>query len=246
MHTLLAAALVSQTLQVYSEFRRVGPDGTIIAADRGGQPREILSPAVARNAYVSFHVVVSVPAGKPYTLHIAQNPEGVVQPTLYREIHDNGIPDRLEEIQPPASGRATAAYWLDLWIPDKAEPRRIRVEAQLYVDDRWIIYPLEVRIGLARVPEYPVTFVELPPPASPADVFASAPWRVAICGEPERTTQVGPLTVRELIRRNWLQDLALARSQKRLDSQEMWCGPRLWTDPEQYLRAVRDRLLRHD
>jgi len=37
-------------------------------------PREILSPAIARNAFASFQVVVQVAKGARYTLHIGQNP----------------------------------------------------------------------------------------------------------------------------------------------------------------------------
>src|ERR1017187_5385935 len=62
---LIAAAAIAaaQTVTVYSEFTRVDPFGQVVRADRGAnEPREILSPAIARNALSSFHVVVE---GRP-------------------------------------------------------------------------------------------------------------------------------------------------------------------------------------
>src|SRR5262245_30244076 len=135
---VLVSPLAAQTLQVYSEFRRVDARGEILAADRAGKPREILSPAVVRNAFASFRVVASSPAGQPFTLYIGQNPDTVFQLTAYREIlGPGGIPDRLEPVKLPYTyhyaSRAepiSQSFWLDIWAPINAPVRRIRVEAQ--------------------------------------------------------------------------------------------------------------------
>ena len=49
----------AQTVTVYSEFTRIDPFGDVVRADPGAKPpREILSPAIPRNAVSSFHIVV--------------------------------------------------------------------------------------------------------------------------------------------------------------------------------------------
>ena len=65
---LLTGVLCAQTIQVYSEFRRVDPYGKIVPADQGGKPREILSPLLARNSHATFHIVVEAPAEKYFHL----------------------------------------------------------------------------------------------------------------------------------------------------------------------------------
>ena len=62
-------------ITVVSEFQRMDPFGQTVREDLQDSQREILSPAVARNAFASFRVVVDIPAGKPYYLHVGLNPE---------------------------------------------------------------------------------------------------------------------------------------------------------------------------
>ena len=59
----MSAGLFAQDISVYSEFERFDPFGQPVAQDRDMQRRELLSPAVPRNGHVSFHVVVTAPAG---------------------------------------------------------------------------------------------------------------------------------------------------------------------------------------
>src|SRR5579864_270092 len=66
--SMLAAR--GQSVQVYSELERVDPFGAIVAVDRGAAPREILSPAVPRNGFLSLHVAVTVPPGEDYFLYV--------------------------------------------------------------------------------------------------------------------------------------------------------------------------------
>src|SRR5690349_5716802 len=97
-----AALLNGQTLAVYSEFQRVDPFGNIVAADRGGTPREILSPAAPRNGFVSFHVAVTAPAGTNYFLYVVPAPLNACRVALYKEhftrTPTGWIPDALEPI----------------------------------------------------------------------------------------------------------------------------------------------------
>ena len=57
----VAVVLQAQSVDINPEFRRVDPFGAVVEADRGLVAREILSPALARNGFASFHIVVSVP-----------------------------------------------------------------------------------------------------------------------------------------------------------------------------------------
>ena len=267
----VAAALSAQSLKVYSEFQRIGPKGEVIAADRQGRSREILSPALARNAYASYHVVLSAPAGTPYKLHFAQNPDNAVRATFYREIHDEaGIPDRLEKIELPLeskideSGRALV-LWMDLWVDAAAPVRRVRVEPQAFMLERWIIYPMEVRVFPNIVPELRGDGAVPAPVSAPADTFALGPLREILCGTREPPAPAGPPTIRQMIYRNARQDAALAGAYERVLSDETvaqrlageagmsntaaWCAePKpvrgaTASGPEWYLK-IRDRLVR--
>ena len=268
--------LDAQPLKVFSEFRRVGPDGEIVEQDRPGRPREIISPAVARDGFASFRLVLSPPPGKPFVLHIGENPEAVVQITMYRELPvktgTRWIPDKLERVSLPVTGyvpmpgsgqpETTAlTYWMDIWVPAHTEPRRVRVEAQLNIGNDWIIYPMEFRVLAATIPKPVLTTGALPPLTATSAESAFGPLQSFLCGKNEKPTSNGP-SIREMIRRNASQDLALARQLEPAVGRAMieaaiakileapdaksWCDARAGAqklDPEVYLK-VRDYLLR--
>ena len=211
-------------LRIHSEFQRIDPFGRIVPADRSERPREILSPAVARNGYASFHLAVTVPEGTPFRLYLGQNPENVFRLTLYRErFHRWGetwIPDELIRVlepydskaQPPEEpipGQTTTAFWLDVWTPAEAPVRRVRLEAQLNVGDRWLIAPMEVRIRPARIPDHAPPGEALPGIEAPADRSAMGPLLRYLCGR-RPAGGSAPISVRRMIRRNAAQDVALA------------------------------------
>ena len=97
---LLLLPLAAQPLTVFSEFARIDAAGKVTSP---ADPREILSPALARNAFSSFQIVVQPSDDAPWKLFIAQNPENAVQLTLYREVGD-----RLIKEEQPATGTGTA------------------------------------------------------------------------------------------------------------------------------------------
>jgi hypothetical protein len=193
-----------------------------VPADRGWRPREILSPAVARNGHASFHVAVTVPQGEPYRLFMAMNPADACRVTLYRErfvrTADGWTPDILLELartddsgavpdpDQKIEGQTTRVYLLDVWIPPDAPVRRFRLEMQLKTAD-WIIRPLEFRVSEARYPELASTGrpVSLPPPDRGSDAAALAGLL-----NPQAAPDPRPGAVREIIYRNALQDAALA------------------------------------
>jgi len=223
----LAGALAAQSVDIYSEFSRVDPFGEIVPADRGSQPREILSPAVARNAWASSHVVISAPPNTTYLLYVVTNPLNACRVALYKEhfvkTPAGWTPDRLTELKrlpdfgvipdpdDQVDGQTARVYLLDLWIPPNADVARFRLEVQLKVGT-WVVRPMEVRVIAPRVPDLRVATepVSLPPVSSGADASA-----MGALLEGTGRTYPPPETVRAIIRRNAVQDVALA---SRLDA----------------------------
>ena len=255
---LAAAALRGQSLEIYSEFQRVDPFGSIVAADRAEHPREILSPAVARNGYATFHVVVSVPPKTNYLLYVVTNPLDACRVALYKEhfvkAGSGWIPDTLEEVHrlpdfgampdpdEEIPGQNTRVYLLDVWIPPDASPGRFRLEAQLKVG-YWIVRPMEVRVIPALVParsggKEPGRAATLPRVEEGADAAATAVLNDYISGA-FNPTPAEPLTVREIIRRNAMQDMALAGSPEALEKLRKGLPNRKALGAEWYLR-IRD------
>ena len=223
---LANSGLSGQGVDVYSEFQRVDPYGEIVASDRAPRPREILSPGVARNAWASFHVAVHMPANDSYLLYVATNPLDACRVTLYKEHFvkspQGWVPDRLTELHhlpdygfmpDPDDGvpeQNTRVYLLDLWIPPGAPVGRFRLEVQLKAGF-WVVRPMEVRVLPARVPDLGATTIApvLPPLDSPADAAAAGPLADYLSGMPA-ASYAPPATVGAVIRRNAIQDLALA------------------------------------
>ena len=127
---LPARHLSAQELKVRSEFQRIGADGNVIAQDQQERAREILSPAMARNGFASFFLTAIIPAGREYSLEIGQNPENAVRVVAYRQHYNpNGIPDRLEQVPFPVSGKTTAeehlTFWVDFWVDADRKSTRL-------------------------------------------------------------------------------------------------------------------------
>jgi hypothetical protein len=141
----LCVPLIAQSVRVYSEFAVIDAKGEITAP---AQPREILSPAIVRNGFTSFQIVVQVEPGTPYWLYVGQNPEDAVRVTVYRESRE-----KLEPVVLPYEGKSTEVFWMDLWADRNAPVQRIKVEPQLNVGHDWVQYPMEVRVMDAVVPD---------------------------------------------------------------------------------------------
>lgn len=225
---LIALTAQAQTIEVYPEFRRLDPFGGTVAVDRAISPREILSPAVPRNGFASFHIAISVPPKESYLLYVATNPLNACRVALYREhfvkTPAGYITDTLTELtrlpdfgvmQDPddnIEGQNTRLYLLDLWIPPDSSTARFRLEVQLKVAD-WIIHPLEFRPMEIRIPDLPAPKqpVTLPAIEQSADAVALDAIREYLGGLPA-SADPHPLTLRGIIRRNAEQDMALAAS----------------------------------
>ena len=223
---LLAGPVPAQSVRVLSEFQRVDPFGEVVAADRTAQPREILSPAVARNAFASFQVAVSVPERSPFFLFVQTNPPDTFQISLYEELYvktnAGWIPDVLEPLKLPAlgslpylpspiPGQTTLCYWLDVWVPADTPVRRVRLEVLMKVGLGWVMYPMELRVMPVVAPAVAERHAALPPVDARADASVYGPFRNFVCNAREAGREER-LTVRRLIHRNAVQDMALARS----------------------------------
>ncbi|MBZ5594487.1 MAG: hypothetical protein LAP39_19775 [Acidobacteriia bacterium] len=223
---LLAGPVLPQSLRVLSEFQRVDPFGDVVAVDRTANPREILSPALARNAFASFHIAVSVPERTPYFVYVQTNPPNVFDIALYEELYvktsAGWIPDALEPTKLPAfgilpylpmpiPGQNTLSYWMDVWVPAETPVERVRVEVLLKIGQGWMMYPMEARVTPARAPSMEAHSAALPPATARADAAVALPFRNFVCGARE-TSRDEKLSVRRFLHRNAVQDLALARS----------------------------------
>ncbi len=224
----------AQPLSVYSEFARIDAKGKVTAP---AAPREILSPALARNAWESFQIVVEPSdASMPWQLYVAQNPENAVQVTLYRESGD-----RLEKVTQPASGTGIQIFWMDIHTARNAPVERIKIEPQLHINNDWVIYPIEGRIVDAVVPDAPTA-------GWPSGVAAPGEvMRGFLCGT-QISAGVAPKdpTQASLRFRNAQQDRALAAKADKAQLQQRFgaCDAQPPADNPEWYHRVRDFLFR--
>jgi len=152
---LFAALASAQSVMVYSEFARIDKNGRVTAPET---PREILSPALVRNGFTSFQLVVDAAPEFHWRLFVGQNPENAVKVTLYRETGES-----LEAVELPVEGDGPQVFWMDLWTDRNAPVARIKVEPELYIKDDWVTYPMEARVVEAQLPETPgISYVGIP------------------------------------------------------------------------------------
>jgi hypothetical protein len=214
---LLTTPLIAQSLRVYSEFADINPKGDVTAP---AQPREILSPAIVRNGFTSFQIVVQVDPDTDYWLHIGQNPESAVRITVFRESGE-----KLEPVALPYNGHATQVFWMDLWADRSAPVQRIKVQPALNVDRDWIEYPMEVRVMDAVI----------------QDADRGAKPLCAIAAQPEPSSGADAMHLR-----NRRQDAALAVHAPQTELKRLLSAcdaPQPPGNPEWYLK-IRDYLFR--
>jgi hypothetical protein len=224
---LVATASLAQPLRVFSEFAEINAQGTVAAPE---SPREILSPAIVRNGFTSFQVVIQVPKGAPFTLHVGQNPADAVNVALYRESGEH-----LERVELPYQSASTQVLWMDLWVDREAPVRRIKVEPQLFIDGDWVVYPMEARVVAATVPEGD-------PNGAPLTWMQQRFCGLIVDVGPSRR---GPalLTAARFRARNAQQDVLLASRVADEDLNKLMGSCKIPADPEWYLR-IRDYLWR--
>lgn len=198
------------------------------------EPREILSPAMARNGHLSVHVVVTAPAHTNYFLYASTNPPDILQVKIYREFFtrcgDDYCPDWLAEQNSPTFGaipeladnpgdpalneQNTRCYLLDIWARPDTPPRRVRVEALLKTGT-WYVAPMEVRIVAPTVPAEGdarrIFREDIAPIDAPSSLTAQRQLERYLDELPAEFP-VQLLRVRDFIQRNAAEDVLLARS----------------------------------
>lgn len=218
------APVWAQPLSVYSDLAQIDELGRVKAPET---PREILSPAVVRNGFNSFQVVVEAPAEAKWWLFMGQNPENSVKVTMYREAGQ-----ALERVDLPYASSGTQVLWMDLLVEGNAPVQRIKVEPELNINDDWVTYPIEARVMEARIP----------PGSAPA-----ASMHDYVCGSQALGPPPPGPSLEALRFRNFQQDVRLmdAHAAAKEDVKKLLggCDAALPADPEWYLR-IRDYLFR--
>ncbi|MGH9629132.1 MAG: hypothetical protein ACRD7E_12485 [Bryobacteraceae bacterium] len=223
-----AAGLWGQqaTIRVYSEFDRLNASGQVIDSLPGRDPLEILSPAVVRNAFTSFHVAVTARPGILYWFAVQTNPPNTFRIRVYKELPARGVlspvldelreepkPEFFLAVMPDAAEHTmTDVYLLDIWTPPDTPVGTVRLEVMVK-EAYWAVAPMEVRVLPARVPHLAsrVCCDSLPEAGQPGDRFAWAALLTGFAGGPLPPLPA-PATVRSVIRRNAIQDAALIRT----------------------------------
>lgn len=270
---LFAVLAGAQSLEVYSEFRRIDPFGAIVSSDRSGTPREILSPMVGRNAHAGYFLVVVPPPGEWVTLHVGQNPEDAFTVRLYRvsfaRSGEEWVPQRLMPVKLPfqgllpehaeVPGQKAFVFWLDVWVAPDAPVRRVKLEPQLHFQDRWIIYPMEVRVVASIVPPGTGQPLDLLVPGRRADAGSMARLRAFVCGGGVAGNPAAQDSLAYFVDRLALQDIALARTFREeaktwliaellraagATSSRAWCEDRRLPDNADWYLRFRDAVLR--
>ncbi len=232
------APACAQSLSVYSDLAQIDVAGKVTVPET---PREILSPALVRNGFNSFQVVVEAPEDAKWWIFVGQNPENAVKVTMYRESGASLTPVDL-----PYASSGTQVLWMDLWVEGNARVQRIKVEPELNVNDDWVTYPIEARVMEARIPQGPpfLPAVRQEPPAV---------WlRTFVCPLPPGGIDLSGLfgggsSLADLRFRNVQQDVRLldAHAAVKDDVKKLLggCDAQPPSDPERYLR-IRDYLFR--
>lgn len=248
---LIPILSLGQEIYVRSEFQRPAPDGTVYEADKMNQRgREVLSPPALRNAFTTVHVTLEAPAGTPVVLYVGLNPEDAIKPTLYLEKHlANGEPSELEEVKKlPFNGKIPESgalnFLLDMWVNGDATVQRVKVEPQLWVPDRWIVYPMEVRILEAIVPKHVYQLAKLPEPGFRSDGVIYPRMRELLCGGSIASgAKLHSPTVLSLLDRNIAQDMALGRRLSKASVAQVFLRPTGNAQAEDWCKSAQGRVL---
>jgi hypothetical protein len=242
-------------VRIYSEFDRLNTAGEAFETIPGRDPLEIISPAVVRNGYTSFHVAVTARPAVLYWFAVQTNPAETFRIRVYKESPDRAssslVMDQLTEEPKPLyflatmpdglGPTATDVYLLDIWTPQDASVGTVRLEAMVKEAD-WVVAPMEVRILPARVPDldWQMLLANMPAAEKAADIIAWNALLTSFTDQPLPPISP-PVNVRSVIRRNAVQDAALIRSLTPTHRQELF--RRIFSvltlqSPPGYLRPV--------
>lgn len=229
MLSVLAAPSAGQRLLVHSEFQRLKPDGQIVAADRTASSHEFISPAIPRGGTITLRLGVEAPQGTNYSLYVGQNPDNTAECRLYQEryvqIGQEWVPDGASLVQMPHSamlsqGQAVQSYLLDIHVPVRVKPQRFRLEIQLNVGERWVIYPMEMRVRDVVVRAEPEPIANPPRPDQRADSAVLIPLMGFICGTSWKKGDGRMSRGGDFVARNVMIDLLLAQERAKQETRD--------------------------
>jgi hypothetical protein len=177
MAFISARGLQGASLEALPEFLRPDPFGSMVAVDRSGANlRSVLyhgrqvELAGWRGGYISFHLVVKLPAPGAYTLDVAvADPAHKTQIDLFREwFHfvdsdKQYYPDALIPVRTPYSSRlpepdnrisnqTAQAFWVDVYIPADARPGTFSGSAKLKSAAKVISLPIRLTVLAPVIP----------------------------------------------------------------------------------------------
>jgi len=181
---VVPGSALAADLLILPEFRRPTPFSGVVAADSNPNLAEHrvsktpYSATTARNAYVSFHLLVNLPAGGDYEVSVEiTDPTRKIEVDLFREWFHltesdrNYYPDALIPVSMPYRTRlpdpdsriekqTSSAFWVDVWVPKEATPGVYRGTALLHVGRKRTRVPFELRVLEATVPEKDVVTID--------------------------------------------------------------------------------------
>lgn len=172
-------------LEASSEYSRPDPFGNIVEADRGnGEKRganqvglKTIQLRTARNGYVSFHLMVKLPQGGPYSLSVNFPKQSDVQVDLLKtwyhlqQADKKYYPDALIPVINPYQaaipdsennipGQTSQAFWIDVWIPRGAKPGLYGGEARLQSGSKRSSLKIQLEVLQAVIPDDDVLTVD--------------------------------------------------------------------------------------
>ena len=229
LFVLLADSAAGQRILVYSEFQRIRPDGQVATADRTSPVHEFISPAIPRGGTITIRLGVESPQGQSYTIFVGQNPDDTAQCKLYQERYvqagQEWLPDGLTPVSLPHSavltgGQAVQSYLMDIRVPATLKPQRFRLELQLNVGERWVIYPLEVRVRDTIVRGEPELVSNPVRPEQRSDAALLIPLMGFACGKTWKKGDGKLGRASDIITRNVMSDLLLAQERAKVETRE--------------------------
>ncbi len=227
--SVLAVPSAGQRLLVYSEFQRLRPDGQIAAADRAAPSHEFISPAIPRGGTITLRLGVEAPQAMSYSLFVGQNPDNTAQCRLYQErysqVGQEWLPDGLTAVEMPhgamlSQGQSVQSYLLDIHVPATVKPQRFRLEFQLNVGERWVIYPMEMRVRDVVVRAEPEPIANPSRPEQRADSSLLIPLMGFVCGTAWKKGDGQLRRGGDFITRNVMIDLLLAQERAKQETRD--------------------------
>jgi hypothetical protein len=227
--SLLAVPAAGQRLMIVSEFQRLRPDGEVALADRVQTAQEFISPAIPRGGVLTVRLGVEAPQRMKYYLHVGQNPDNTARCRLYQEryvqVGQEWLPDQITPVDLPhgailSEGQSVQSYLLDIRIPASVKPQRFRLEIQLNVGERWVIYPMEVRVRDMLVRAEPEALTNPIRPDQRVDSALLIPLMGFACGTAWRKGDGRVRRGGDLITRNIMTDLLVAQQRAVQETRE--------------------------